>query len=323
MTTRTKWRNNKNNGTHNSDDQQQQKTSTGGLSRLQQETTQSKATIILSPASEKKQKKANCAASHGCKPKSKEQSTFAACWAKQKIKNNHLWVGWRVEQGKTTISLQAGKTTINLCSQPVVATTRKNTIKQQNNHNVRWPVTAASKTKHNHPVRQHVMAARKKTKTTIKLHGLSRLLAKKPKKQLCILQLQGRKKGVVRCESSSRALLVGPYCYQVLYGLQFLQSKSISLFFIAKIPYLFLRSFYEQVRATCKSENNYGHVISLWSLVPGLRSIWFWSFRKSSPNDLLCYATASRTDCKNGLMIILTNLQVKTTCKHEVPRVHT
>jgi len=62
-----------------------------------------------------------------------------------------------------------------------VATTRKNTIKQQNNHNVRRPVTAASKTKHNHPVRQHVMAARKKTKTTIKLHGLSRLLAKKTK----------------------------------------------------------------------------------------------------------------------------------------------
>jgi len=39
-------------------------------------------------------------------------------------------------------------------------------------------------------------------------------------------------------------------------------------------------------------------------LVPGLRSIWSWSFRKSSPYGLLCYARAGPTDCKNGLMLL-------------------
>ncbi len=36
--------------------------------------------------------------------------------------------------------------------------------------------------------------------------------------------------------------------------------------FIARIPYQFLRTFYEQVRVTCKSGNNFGHLVASWFL---------------------------------------------------------
>jgi len=48
-------------------------------------------------------------------------------------------------------------------------------------------------------------------------------------------------------------------------------NRMIDHIFIARIPYIFLRTFYEQVGSTCKSENNFGHVIASCFLVPGLR----------------------------------------------------
>jgi len=58
--------------------------------------------------------------------------------------------------------------------------------------------------------------------------------------------------------------------------------------FISRIPYQFLHTFYEQVGLTCKSGNNFGHLVALW--------FWYQAYSTANSDhqelavQMACYA---------------------------------